>query len=1209
MNQLINDIRFATTIALGTDGVVIIDDEQNIIYFNDHAEIMFGYNKNEVIGAPLDLLLPKSIVDNHKTHINKFIESNEIGRPMARRQSIHARHASGYEFSIEASISQTTYNGRRYCTAVLRDLTPIRKIHDQLVKSQVELHLSLNKHKHDLHIANARLSEVQRLSQVGLWELDLKENSLYWSNEVFEIFDMDPNEFTASYEAFLAAIHPEDRELVNKVYTDSVSNRKPYIIQHRLLMKDKRIKFVEERCETFYDNKGHPIRSVGTIQDITSQISDEQHIKRLQNLLLRVENLAQIGCWEWSLNTNEVYWSPEIYQQYGLDPHSTHKPEFVVEISAIHADDRKMVEDHFKSASQAGSFLPIDYRIVRPNGEIRYMRAHGEIIKPDGVSASHIYGFIQDITSYIAAGKELRESNQLLEAIFDTTHISCAYIDNNFNYIRVNQAYAKNEKKPPDYFAGKNIFNIYPDSVKQEIFQKVLQSGRSQVHNAKPFEYKNIHNDNIQHWDWTITPIKSSQGDKVKALVLSQLEVTKRIHAIEALQENEEKLKVLNENLEDVILQRTIQLRDERNFIDTVLETQGALVIVLDNKGRIVRFNRACEEVSGYSFHELRDKYVWDYLIPVKEKESIEEIFTNLTSTALPSQFENHWLTKDGGSCLIQWSNSTMVDENGVVRFVIATGIDVTERRKTENKLRQSESSLQAAQRIAKVGSWEMDPNSGQVWWSDEKYRIFGKDKNTYTPTRQGFFESVIPDDLPNVKRAIESLIKDGNIDIIYKIVLSNGEQRVIHEVAETDYDSNGNACIVRGTVHDITELKKSEEERNQLQRQLQQAQKMESIGHLTGGIAHDFNNILAAVLGFTQLAISRFAPDRKGTLGSFLTEIETGGRRASDLVKQLLAFSRGDTQGHKIIEPAPIIKDSIKMLRSTIPTSININYIVPEENVYIQTDGLQLQQAIINLIINARDALSGKGDITVKIYRNEIKSQECISCHNMYSGKFITVEVSDNGTGIEKNILQRVFEPFFTTKKIGDGSGMGLALVHGFVHTSGGHIDIKTSQTKGTNILLHYPSYEIKNDLNNESGGVNDAFESPNKILDKHILVVDDEKPIVRLMKEILVAQNYKVTSTTSSSDALQIFSNSPTKFDLLITDQAMPELSGIELIHQIRQINPTLPIIICSGYSDLVNEHNYSAKLASRFLSKPIEPRDLLQSVSELIKIENKN
>ncbi|HEY5603254.1 MAG TPA: response regulator, partial [Gammaproteobacteria bacterium] len=534
---------------------------------------------------------------------------------------------------------------------------------------------------------------------------------------------------------------------------------------------------------------------------------------------------------------------------------------------------------------------------------------------------------------------------------------------------------------------------------------------------------------------------------------------------------------------------------------------------------------------------------------------------------------------------------------------VIATGIDITERRKTEKKLQQSETSLQAAQRIAKVGSWEMDAQTGKLWWSDENYRIFGLNPGQFEPSLEAYYESIHPDDLPTAKAAAIKLAEQGHIDIINRILLPSGEQRIVREIAETETDADGRPLVMRGTVHDITELKQSEEERNQLQRQLQQAQKMESIGHLTGGIAHDFNNILASILGFTQLAITRFAPNREGTLGNYLSEIEKGGKRASDLVKQMLAFSRGDTQGHTILNPHPILIESVKMLRSTIPSSITLNYKPPGFDIRIQTDALQLQQAVVNLIINARDSLEGKGRIEVIFKSAVINSVECSSCHKLFSGNYAGVFVKDNGSGIAKEIIPRIFEPFFTTKKIGQGSGMGLALVHGFVHASGGHVGIETGIDSGTTMKLYFPLCDFDTDSShgNASPLFGDSLARNGDTI--KILVVDDEEAIVKLVSEILEIHNYQVVSTTSSKQALKTLTDSPDEFAVLVTDQAMPDLSGVDLIHEIRKNNTKIPIIICTGYSDIVNEFNFAEKGASRFLAKPVWHDELLKVVSELI------
>jgi len=1208
MIQFNEDLRFITTVTAGMDGIVVIDDSQTILFFNKYAEKMFGYSENEVLGQTLDFLLPYDMMESHREHVSNFLQSRELGRPMAERQVIHGRHADGYNILLEASISQTTYNGRRYCTAVLRDLTPIRIQQESLEKERSLLQRQLLNHKHELQSTTSKLSEVQRLSQIGLWELDLKENVLFWSTEVFDIFEVDQTKFSASYEAFLNAIHPEDRDMVNKVYSESVSKKQAYHIRHRLLMNDGRVKYVEERCETFYNDVDEPIRSVGTIQDITSQIIAEQQRRHLQNLLLRVETLASIGSWEWTLETDKYYWSPELYRLYGLMPDDTCIPECVLALDAIHVDDRERIKHHFRKAKFSDSFDPVEYRIVRPDGEVRNMRALGEILKDNQFEPDRMYGFVQDITDYISAEKEIIETNLLLEAIFNNTHVSIAYLDKDMNFIRVNRAYANLDNKTPDYFVGKNYFRLYPNDETEQIFKSAVKSGNPVTANAKPFAYAKSAERGITHWDWTLTPIKNDVGEVI-ALVLSLLEVTERINAIEALQNNEEKLKALNENLEKIVADRTIQLRDERNFIDTVLEIQGALVVVLDNNGNIIRFNRACETTTGFMFEELRGKPVWDNLIPPREQPAVKKIFQNLNETSLESQFENHWMTKEGNQRLIQWSNSTITDDQGIVRYVIATGIDVTERRQTEKELLKNEAGLQTAQRIAKVGSWEMNVKTGDIWWSDENYRIFGRDRKTFKPTIESYYDLVHPEDIDLVKEQGKKLVKDGHVDFIHRIMLPDGEQRVVHDIAETEYDENNQPIIRRGTVHDITELKQSEDERNQLQRQLQQAQKMETIGQLTGGIAHDFNNILAAIMGFTQLAISRFAPDREGTLGNYLSEIEKGSKRASDLVKQMLTFSRGDTQGHTILDPVPVISESVKMLRSTIPASINIRYDPANTDIHVHTDAVQLQQALINLIINARDSLDGKGDIVVKLDSTMLDQVECVSCHKVFFGPYVEIAVIDNGCGINTADIPRIFEPFFTTKRIGHGSGMGLAQVHGFVHSSGGHINVNSRGANGSCITLYLPLCEPDMEQPDDDTMVANQDSLDKRINNKKILVVDDEEAIVKLVSEILEMQDYEVVSTTSSQEALDILRNQSNSFDLLITDQAMPEISGAELIHDVRKFDQNLPIILCTGYSDVVNELNYRDKGASYYLAKPIWHDELLKIVHELANAESQD
>jgi PAS domain S-box-containing protein len=1200
-----NELRYAVTVAAALDAIVVIDEDQKIILFNEHAEKLFGYRQNDIVGQPLELLLPIGGRERHSQHVNHFIDGRQRGRLMAERQTVQGRHANGQLFTVEASISQTQVRDRHYCTVVLRDVSPIRRAETLLRDKSDELEQYLKQYENELNLTRSRLSEVQRLTQTGIWDLDLKNNILYWSDEVYEIFEIDKSRFGASYDAFLDAIYPTDRNMVDEAYRNSLETRKPYRIRHRLLMKDGRIKYVEERCETTYDKYGEPLRSVGTIQDISPQIATDEQRRHLHNLFLRTETLAEIGSWEWNILTNEVYWSPEMYRQYGLDPSEHVKPDFQLAIASVHPSDRKALTKSIGDAlsDQTNEILDLEYRICRPNGEIRFACSHGQIIRDTEGVPLFAYGVVRDITDVVRAETETKKSHQLLEAVFDTVHVCIAYLDRDMNFIRVNRPYANVENKEPEYFIGKNHFDLYPNEENFEIFVNAVKTGERVVFNAKAFESTNNPERGITHWDWTLTPVKDDSG-YVTGLVLSLLDVSERVNAIENLKQNEIELKGLNENLENIVTRRTQELQEERNFIDTVLQIQGALTIVLDSNGCIVRFNRACEVVSGYSFTDVRGKPFWDFVIPDDEKPAVKTEFKNLINNGpvLPTRFENHWVNRNGSRRLIDWSNSTLSDNNGSVRYVIGTGIDVTERRQTEIQLRESETSLLRAQHIAKLGSWEWHVATGALWWSDEIYRIFGLNCKDIEPSYEMFFGMVHPEDVEAVKASEKRAMKYGQHDVIHRIILPDGEIRVVHELGEMQYDEVGKPMVMRGTVHDITEFKRAEDDRNQLQRQLEQAQKMESIGQLTGGIAHDFNNILSAIQGFTRLAITRYASDGNDTLRDYLSEIDKAGKRAEDLVKQMLAFSRGDNQQQVVLNPKYVIGESIQMLRSTIPSSIDISHDTLNDDVYIHTDALQLQQSIINLVINARDALGGKGNINVKVSQHKLPPLECTSCHKMFSGDFVSISISDNGNGIEKAVLARVFEPFFTTKEVGQGSGMGLAMVHGFVHASNGHLLVDSRVQQGTLIQMFFPVCELKNryDTQDTIANGNDKITTPHQA---KILVVDDEPTVIRLLSEVLHIYGYQVDSTTSSRNALKLLQLAPDGYDALITDQTMPELTGTELIKNVRQVNEQLPVILCSGYNDLVNDVNFADFGVTCYLEKPIDHEVLIQNLEALL------
>lgn len=386
----------------------------------------------------------------------------------------------------------------------------------------------------------------------------------------------------------------------------------------------------------------------------------------------------------------------------------------------------------------------------------------------------------------------------------------------------------------------------------------------------------------------------------------------------------------------------------------------------------------------------------------------------------------------------------------------------------------------------------------------------------------------------------------------------------------------------------------------------------MEAIGQLTGGIAHDFNNVLASIMGYTGLAKRRIIQYNDETIEGYLAQITRAGERARDLVQQLLAFSRGDVGGLQVLQPEPLAKEAIKMLGSLIPSSISLNLKIRNNNLkhYIEVDPVQFNQSVMNLVINAKDAIvDGTGEINVSLeYLPNVKGI-CDSCHNVFSGKYIQLSVSDTGIGINNEIMGRIFDPFFTTKEVGKGSGMGLSMLHGIVHGGGGHIVVKSNNphsTKGTTIQVYYP--EAKSNTIEEKNTEYVVNKIHNKNIGKRILVIDDESLITHYLTDLLSDEGYNVTSFTNSNQGLDYFKSHDHVIDLIVTDQTMPELTGLELAININQSGYEIPIILCTGYSDFAKDTMDVDHGIDVFMNKPFNDELLLHQISRLLNLYNK-
>ncbi|PCJ48162.1 MAG: hypothetical protein COA74_09865 [Gammaproteobacteria bacterium] len=386
------------------------------------------------------------------------------------------------------------------------------------------------------------------------------------------------------------------------------------------------------------------------------------------------------------------------------------------------------------------------------------------------------------------------------------------------------------------------------------------------------------------------------------------------------------------------------------------------------------------------------------------------------------------------------------------------------------------------------------------------------------------------------------------------------------------------------------------------IQQQLYHSQKMDSIGHLTAGIAHDFNNILGSIVGYTSLAKRLAAKKNDEKLDDYLNEVVIASKRARDLISQMMIFSRSEPSKNISIDAKVVIKEVMQLVKSIIPSSITINHHFEKDINKIRINPIALHQLIMNLLINAKDAMkSNVGEISIKLLQVKLDSYKCMSCHDSFSGQYVCIEIKDSGSGISSQIINHIFDPFFTTKEIGQGTGMGLAVVHGILHDCGGHVSVLTKPNPDTSFKLYFPAISEQEKTESIDSLLPDEIISIGS--GEHIMVVDDDIPLSLLFEEIINSYGYNVSRFDNSQVALQAFLTAPDDYQLIITDQTMPFLTGDEMAKQMLSVKPELPIIICTGYSEHLNEELANKIGIKTILTKPVTINTLLEWINRTL------
>jgi len=622
-------------------------------------------------------------------------------------------------------------------------------------------------------------------------------------------------------------------------------------------------------------------------------------------------------------------------------------------------------------------------------------------------------------------------------------------------------------------------------------------------------------------------------------------------------------------------------LRESEKKYRTLLETTSEGCWLLNPERKTIEVNESLCKMLGYSQDEMLGKTPFEFADVENRKIFIEQ--TSKISTSPHRSYEITLKKKNGQDLHTYFNSTTIKDESGEVQSAFAFVTDITQRKQAEEERNRLAIAIEQAA------------------------------ESVFITDRDGMIQYVNP--------AFERLTGYSRKDVIGQTprILESGKQGALFYKQMEDTLARGNAWHGRivnrkkdgslyeadatispvldksGKITNFVYIKRDITNEIKLERRLIQAQKMESIGTLAGGIAHDFNNILFSLSGYTELALDD--AERGTPLHDNLQEVLIAAHRAGDLVKQILTFSRQVDQKLKPLKIQMVIREALKLIRSSLPSTIEINQNISNTCGLVMADATQIHQVAMNLLTNAFHAMEdegGKLDVSLKeinLYMDDLKDPA------MLPGSYVCLTVADTGAGIDKSIIDRIFEPYFSTKEKDKGTGLGLAMVHGIVKSYGGDLRVYSEPGKGCAFHVYLPVIQTQAETKETQ------VVSPVEGGKERILLVDDEEQIVRMSQQMLERLGYHVTARTSSIETLEAFRAAPDKFDLVITDTTMPNMTGIELARKLMEIRSDIPIIICTGFSEKISADKATAMGIRGYVMKPIVKSELAKKIREVL------
>jgi PAS domain S-box-containing protein len=679
--------------------------------------------------------------------------------------------------------------------------------------------------------------------------------------------------------------------------------------------------------------------------------------------------------------------------------------------------------------------------------------------------------------------------------------------------------------------------------------------------------------DGIYRWfDTRASPLRDAQGAIVKWCGVN-IDIDDARVARHALMENEERL-------------RYVSLATYDSVYDW------------DMRAGIVRNNEAYQSSFGVPAVVHTDDRWWERHIHPEDRERVFAEATAMFRAHRPQWSHEYRLRRPDGSYAFVIDRGYVLydSEQRPVRMIGAM-LDITDRKLAEQTLRDQQVRLSTALENGGMATWIWEVAGDKLWWDEAAYRLWGRTPRELPDLSLAHVITMMhPEDRERVQEASAEFFRTGfDTAVEFRTLRPDGALQWLFVKGKIERDATGKPTRMAGVYVDITQRKRTEEA------QLR-SQKMEALGTLAGGIAHDFNNILLAVSGNAKLAIEDMTEilPADHSVHRNLREIERASARAADLVKRILAFSRQQETKDEIVQLRPIIEEALRLLRPTLPCTVEIRQSYANNLPSVAIDSIQFHQVIMNLITNAAQSIGdrrGTIGVGLGVQRNDSSAPPELA--KLGGDEYVSLTVSDSGDGIPKEALDRIFDPFFTTKEAGQGTGLGLAVVHGIVTSHGGVVAVASEVGHGATFRVYFPAVRTQGALS-----VPAPRPAAARSQGEHILYVDDEEPLVFLVANVLERLGYRVTGCIDPVEGLRQFRSSPQSFDAVVTDLSMPGLSGFELINALYAVRRDIPILLTSGYVRTEDRERARSVGVQELILKPNTVEELGQAIDRVLR-----